>query len=337
MHFRERVLPSHPWRTPLVGAGYPARFYRKRCGLDWPVVTLPLRAPSSLYVVAGWDHPTAWVLLSLLRVLRRRYVIWTDTPRLAGSRCPLRDAVRTPLLRWWFSGAIAVMGTGRPGVEALRRMGVPSWKLVNFPFWADLETYRPVDDLRRIDGPVRLLSVGRIDNSVKGHDIAVRALHRVRQERRDVEWQYEIAGTGPDVEKLAALVRLLGLDGLVHFLGWVEPRELVSRYQRSHALLHPSPAHDPFPNAILEAMAAGLVVFASDDSGAALDRIEHGVNGFLHSAGDAEELARQLLEALGSTFRLVEIGRRARATAEEWPVERGLAAVRQLVASCAAS
>ena len=41
-------------------------------------------------------------------------------------------------------------------------------------------------------------------------------------------------------------------------------------------------------------MAAGLVVLASDVCGSALDRIEHGVNGFLHASGDANELSRQL-------------------------------------------
>lgn len=336
MHFRERVLPSHPWKTPL-GEGYPARFYEKRLGVDWLLATLPLRDRSSLYVIGGWDHPTAWVLLSLLRLLRRRYVIWTDTPRLAAARHPLKAALRTSALRWWFRGALAVLATGRPGLKALEEMGAASSRLINFPFWIDLEVYRPAGELRGTDGPVRLLSVGRVDNSVKGHDIAIKALDQVRRKCPVLQWQYEVAGTGPDVPKLEALVESLGLQDRVRLLGWVEPGDLILRYQRSHVLLHPSPVHDPFPNAILEGMAAGLVVFASDACGAALDRIQHGVNGFLHGAGNVEELAELLLGVLQDPACLEELGRRARTTAEEWPVERGLATIRELLATCAGS
>jgi hypothetical protein len=50
VHFRERVLPSHPWKTPL-GEGYPRRFYQTRGGIDWTVATLPLRDQEALYVV----------------------------------------------------------------------------------------------------------------------------------------------------------------------------------------------------------------------------------------------------------------------------------------------
>lgn len=336
VHFRERVLPSHPWKTPL-GEGYPARLYKRRFGVDWSVAMLPLRDQSSLYVVGGWDHPTAWILLSLLRLLRRRYVIWTDTPRLAARRHPVRAAVRGWLLRWWFQAALAILGTGRPAMKALEEMGAPTAKLMNFPFWIDLDAYRPAGELRRTDGLVRLLSVGRVNHSMKGHDIAIRALDQVRQECPALQWRYELAGTGRDLPKLEALVESLGLQERVRLLGWVEPGDLILRYQRSHVLLHPSPVHDPFPNAILEGMAAGLVVFASDACGAALDRIQHGVNGFLHRAGDVEELAAQLLSVLREPGTLIELGRRARATAEEWPVERGIATIRQLLASCAGS
>jgi hypothetical protein len=50
VHFRERVLPSHPWKTPL-GDGYLRRFYQTRGGIDWTVAGLPLHGHEALYVV----------------------------------------------------------------------------------------------------------------------------------------------------------------------------------------------------------------------------------------------------------------------------------------------
>ena len=78
-------------------------------------------------------------------------------------------------------------------------------------------------------------------------------------------------------------------------------------------------------------MAAGLVVLASDVCGSALDRIEHGVNGFLHASGDTTELARQIAFLSEHPECAAEMGRRARTTAMQWPVERGLTIIRQLV------
>jgi len=93
VHYRERVLPSHPRMTPL-GQGYRCRYDVRRLGVDWQVATLPLREKDSMFVVVDWDHPTAWVLLTVLRVLRRPYALWTDTPDLARRRHPLMARLR---------------------------------------------------------------------------------------------------------------------------------------------------------------------------------------------------------------------------------------------------
>jgi glycosyltransferase involved in cell wall biosynthesis len=338
VHYRERVVSSHPWRSPL-GHGYDARYYRRLLGVDWRILGLALRESESLFVVGGWDHLTAVFLLTALRLLRRHYTIWTDTPNLIRRRHLIKTWLRAKWLRWIFRGAVKVMGTGRPGVQALCRMGAPSEKVINLPFFQDTTLYR----IKRDAGgdaagrPIRFLSVGRIEKSAKGHDVAVRAFAQVAKGSDARLWLYRIAGTGPDEASIRQLARELGVKDRVCILGWVEPGELVELYRESDALIHPSPVHDPFPNAVLEAMAAGLVVLTSDVTGAGLDRIQHGVNGFLHKAGDAEELAGQISRLLQQPERIPEIGRRARATAEEWPVERGIAAIREMLASCAVS
>jgi glycosyltransferase involved in cell wall biosynthesis len=331
VHFRERVLASHPWKTPL-GEGYPRRFYQTRGGIDWTVATLPLRDRVALYVVGGWDHPTAWVLLTLLRALRRRYALWTDTPDLNRHRPLLKRKLRDGWLKWVFDGAVRVFGTGVPGLRALACMGVIQEKLVNLPFFVDLETYHPTGR-RWPDGtlePIRLLSVGRVDNRLKGHHVAIQALARAARACPGVRWIYEIAGTGPHAASIRELATSLGVGDRVCPLCWVEPQDLVQIYRRSHVLIHPSPVHDPFPNAILEAMASGLGVLASDACGAAQDRIIQGENGMMHRAGSVDELAEQLVELFQNPHRLPAMGARARETAEQWPVEKGVAVIREL-------
>ena len=101
-------------------------------------------------------------------------------------------------------------------------------------------------------------------------------------------------------------------------------------FAASDVLLHPS-LYDPFPVAVLEAMAAGLVVLGSDVCGFVRDRINHGENGMIHHAGDVEELAKQLAFVLNNCQSTSAMGTKARATAEAWPVSRGVDTITSLL------
>jgi glycosyltransferase involved in cell wall biosynthesis len=78
-------------------------------------------------------------------------------------------------------------------------------------------------------------------------------------------------------------------------------------------------------------MAAGLAVIASDATAAALDRIDDGRNGFIHRSGDVETLAAALRRATADRDALGRIRAEARATAERWPVSRGVTLLRELL------
>lgn len=335
VHYRERVLASHPWQSTL-DQGYTFKYYKCVFGIDWNVLSLSFKENDGFFVIAGWDHPTTIVLINLLILMRRRFAIWTDTPNLNRQRNRVVALCRAQWLKWVLAHATNVMGTGQPAVEALRVIGAPSSKLVNFPFFQDLDLLKPKTacDLCDVSRPTRIVSSGRILNSIKGHDIALKAL-ALATKGHGLPFEYFIAGTGPDLDALRALASKLGIEKKVTFLGWVEPHDLFSLYHNSDILIHPSPVHDPFPNAILEGMAAGLIVLASDTCGSAVDRIKNGINGFIHRAGDFNGLAEQLQFLFKNPNKMIEIGTKARDTAELWPVERGVRIIKEIL--CAAS
>jgi glycosyltransferase involved in cell wall biosynthesis len=340
VHFRSGVLASHPWQTALA-QGYKSRIYQLTLGVDWHLIHGALRDRGAFFLVAGWDHTTSQVLLTLLRLLGRRYALWTDAPDVTRQRRGLRALIRGAWLRWVFAGAARVLGTGEPAVRALSRMGAPASRLTSFPYWIDIAAYaRDAAPLSvGVARPLRFISSGRINNRLKGHDVAVAAL-ALAAANGAADFEYCIAGAGSDEEALRATVRSVGLESKVRFLGWVEPEELRGLFRSSDALIHPSPVHEPYGVAVIEAMAAGLVVFASDVTCAATDRITHGENGFIHHAGDVSGLAQQLTAFLRNPASAAEIGRRARITAEQWPIERAVAIARSViqgVEKCAAS
>ena len=334
VYFRQTSVSSHPWKSNLA-EGYNSQVYNPVLGVDWGVVSLPFRDPQGFFLVAGWDHPTSQILLTLLRIFRFKYGLWTDTPNLNRPRAPIKSFLRSIWLKWIFGGAAQILGTGKIGVENLKKMGAKEEKLINFPTFLDLAAYDLERKPRSSDQaqPLRFISSGTIKNAVKGHDLAIRALSIAAKKCQHIAFEYYIAGTGPDESDLKQLVKGLELEDHVKFLGWTEPEALREFYLKSDALIHPSCTHDSYPNAVLEGMAAGLVVFGSDVSGSVTDRIEHGVSGFIHQAGNVEQLAAQIIAYLIDPESVAKVGTQARRTAAEWPIEYGVNTIRSILTS----
>ncbi|MEJ2347274.1 MAG: glycosyltransferase family 4 protein [Gammaproteobacteria bacterium] len=111
--------------------------------------------------------------------------------------------------------------------------------------------------------------------------------------------------------------RVLGIDQWVRFVG--PQRDVGPFYGAADALVLPT-LYDPFPNAALEAMAAGLPVITSTKSGAA-ELIEEGRNGFVRDALDVDGLA-QAMGQLSDGERAASMGEAARITVEPLTMER---------------
>lgn len=91
-------------------------------------------------------------------------------------------------------------------------------------------------------------------------------------------------------------------------------------FGKSHVVVHPSVA-DGFGYVVGEAMAAGVPVIASDTTGGS-DWIVDGVNGFVVPAGDIHALRERITWCHRHASRLPDMGRAARATAEEHDLAR---------------
>jgi len=222
---------------------------------------------------------------------------------------------------------MASMSTGNPGVDSLIKLGCPESKAVNLPYFVPLP--RLADRSTGPRGTVLFLSIGQLIER-KGLDISIEAAAILRR-RSSLPFKYLIVGTGPAELRLRERVARLGLSGLVDFLPWQEPAEVSNLLLRSDVFIHPA-RREPFGVVILEAMAHGLPVLGSAASGAVLDRIRNGENGYAHRTEDVGQLAEQMLTVLTDHDLMSRMGRAARRTAESWPVERGVQIIRRAFA-----
>ena len=122
-----------------------------------------------------------------------------------------------------------------------------------------------------------------------------------------------IAGEGPMLAELQTRAHELKIAGSVSFTGFVSQEQLRDIYYRSHIFLHPSQTgrdgnQEGIPNSMLEAMASGLPVFATQHGGIP-EAIENGLCGVLVLERDHEELARALLNAAQDPVFLSRIAR----------------------------
>jgi glycosyltransferase involved in cell wall biosynthesis len=128
---------------------------------------------------------------------------------------------------------------------------------------------------------------GRLEPS-KGHEILIESLRRLAQ--TGLDFAAAVAGEGSQRSLLERRVAELGLGARIHFLGAVE--SLGPVLLAADVVVLPS-LGDDLPLSVLEAMARGRAVVASEVGGLP-DLIADGVRGLLVPPGDAEALAGAL-------------------------------------------
>ena len=152
--------------------------------------------------------------------------------------------------------------------------------------------------------PVRLIMVARFQEQ-KDHATLFAALAGLK----DLSWDLELVGDGPDLGRFQQLALDLGLQDRILFSG--QRLDVAERLASSDVFLLVS-NWEGFPRSILEAMREGLPVIASDVGGCNESVID-GETGYLVAKADAEGLGkrlRELIEAQDLRLRLGEAGRK---------------------------
>jgi D-inositol-3-phosphate glycosyltransferase len=208
---------------------------------------------------------------------------------------------------------------------------VDSGKIEIIPGGVDIATFRPQDrqQIRQSLGlapeqPV-LLFVGRLQ-PLKGIDILLRAAQIVQQQYPSL--QVLVIGGGVDIQddhetqerqRLQALSQELGLACRVQFIK-AQPQEiLVQYYAAADVFVMPS-HYESFGMVVLEAMACGTPVVASNVGGLT-STVVHGSTGLLVPAGDWHAFAQAIVRLIASPLLRERYGQASvqRAQRFAWP------------------
>jgi len=243
----------------------------------------------------------AWPRPSIVSFHGADVMVDMNKPAYRETTRQMLDAVKLVLVRSEsLRSAVVDLGCDEQKIE-VQRTGIP---LEEFPF---RERNFPTNDS---EAEWRFVQAGRLIEK-KGLPVTLHAFARFL--KRYPNATLTIAGEGPLLGHLQDLARELTIDNCVSFTGFISQEQLRDLYSGSHIFLHPSETgpdgnQEGIPNSMLEAMASGLPVFATEHGGIP-EAIKHGVSGVLVPERDDQELAWALLNAIEDRHFLSQLAR----------------------------
>ncbi len=160
---------------------------------------------------------------------------------------------------------------------------------VKVPNGFDHTKFNYLENQGNASGKVHLLCVGYLDH-VKGQDILIQAMAKL-----DDRFDLTLVGNGTLRKELEKMVQTLGLQQRIHFAGFQNQDKLISYYHEADIFCLASRS-EGFGISILEAMACGLPVVASD-AGGIPEKITEGRNGFIVQKENIDEFVQKISDA----------------------------------------
>lgn len=206
-----------------------------------------------------------------------------------------------------------LVGNSQAVVDFYRELGLPAEKLSCIPNGIDIVAEAPQNSDRallrqELNVPADAFVagyVGRLARQKRVEDLiwAVETLRQIRTQLHLV-----LIGTGPEREKLEEFTRNVNCADHAHFLGH---REDAARFLKAMDVFCLASSFEGMSNSVMEAMAAGLPVIASDIA-ANRELVVHNETGFLCKLGDTVgymQYLRRLIDEPGLGERLGATGR----------------------------
>jgi phosphatidylinositol alpha-mannosyltransferase len=211
-------------------------------------------------------------------------------------------------------GRIAVSG---PASDFVAHFFPGEYRII--PNGVDVQRFRPgvAPIAEYMDGKLNILYLGRIERR-KGAKYLLRAIPHIREHYPNT--RFIIAGDGQLRSAFEKLVAQAGLRDVI-FTGRVPAEKMPAMYATAHVFCAPNTGGESQGMVLLEALAAGRPVVASDIAGFRTV-IHNKVDGILVPPRKHEELAWAICNLLGDEAARESLATRGRLRAEEFSWER---------------
>jgi L-malate glycosyltransferase len=194
----------------------------------------------------------------------------------------------TPLIKNIWKKADRVVANSE-GLKKLAFETKPNQEIEIIYNGIDIEEFKPVIRSLASDGKVKLLCVSRLTER-KGINYLIDAFKIISEEHNNIF--LNIIGEGDAKDELVKQAENLSIRDKINFAGRIKHDQLPKIYERADIFVLPS-LNEGMSNTILEAIASGLPVVATD-TGGTQELIKDGVNGLVVKMKDTNDLAEKI-------------------------------------------
>lgn len=275
--------------------------------------------------ITSYGLPDARACLAWCRRHRRIAIVMNDSRSEDIARHRWKEWIKRRLVSQFDAGIVS----GTPHRRYHARLGIPGevlfdgYSVVDNDYFAAAaaeartapETFRTLPGLS--DSRPYFLASSRFIPR-KDLDVLLRGYGRYRG-RTSVPKRLILLGDGPERSRLEAIVAAEGLHDDVTLPGFRQIDDLPAYYAFATAFIHTA-ASEQWGLVVNEAMACGLPVIVTQQTGCSEDLVEGKGTGLTFPAGDVAALARCFDSLDGPSAR--RAGKAARALISEWDLDR---------------
>lgn len=353
---RLRALGAVENAVFVINAGGGNGFYasiRSRELHDIQVLDLPQSAPHEVYrqtitlleqnepdavAITGWATAESFAAIAWARRNGKRIVVMSDSQAIDAVRSPLREAIKSRVVRACDAALVAghrskdyVVSLGM--AEDRVFLGYDAVDNTHFAQGAKQVRADAAATRRRLGLPHRYLLASARFIPKKNLPRLIEAYAKAIMGLGDAP-DLLILGDGPERDAVEAAIARADIVERVHLPGFRDYELLPAFYSLAEGFVHASTT-EQWGLVINEAAAAGLPLVVSTPCGAAIELLREGENGFLVDPAETEDIARALrkLMTLPDEAR-TRMGEASRSIVAEWGPDRF---AEGFMAACAAA
>jgi len=277
---------------------------------EWPIPITPMflihlfKIFSKYDTIHMWTYfyiNSFWTLFISLFYPKKRVIMSCDTfPTYSFNPGILTSwffRIYTILFGWFlFKVPDKIHIYGESLIKHAKKIGIKESKLVVISTGINLSKFSAAKPTPRKNLGVKkndfvILYAGLIVPR-KGIDIMLKVTKKLVNKNKNIKLL--LVGEGPSKKKYLDLVKQLGLENNVIFLGW--RKDIPSILKSVDCLILPSKG-EGLPGVIMEAMASGLPVVASNIP-CIPDLVENGKNGYLCGMNNVDCFTKKIKEVM---------------------------------------
>ena len=204
--------------------------------------------------------------------------------------------------------------------KIIRDCGVPAERARHIPYGVQPVALEHLGERgSELERPLAIGYVGRIVQEQKRVMDFVPLVRELTD--RDVPFQLEIIGDGPNRSELERQLKATGVAEHVEFTGWLSPENVKTKLGALDVFLLLSD-YEGLPVALLEAMAHGVVPVVTRIESGNTQLVRDGQNGFVLPVGDTASFAARLESLASDPETLATFGHAAWETSKQYSIEK---------------